>query len=526
MKLGLTVLVFMATLFWAPAQWQRVHFQDKGEKASWVDTPERFLSPRSLKRRADQNIPLRIADVPVSDRYLDRLKAAGVKIHMTSRWFNYALTWGPLPPVVEQWPEVEKVEEVRNGVMAAAGRQAVAGSLNYGAARNQIEMLKGEQLHQDDFTGQGMLIAVLDGGFAGADTIAALDSLWLNGRIKGTYSFVFKDTNVFQSGTHGTSVLSVMGANVPGLIVGTAPDASYLLLNSEDQRSETPLEMDNWLAAAEYADSAGADVINSSLGYSEFDDPDDSFTYADMDGQTTLVTRAADAAGARGMAVVVSAGNSGSSPWRHISAPADGDSVLAVGAVDNEMDYASFSSHGPSADGRVKPDVAAQGAITAVVNGAGSLQGAFGTSFSAPIVAGLTACYWQEFPQLSAAEVLQNIRRSGDQYFRPDSLKGYGVPDFSQARVLSQTDWTSLEDFEVEVYPLPFDRYLYLQTKGIETAAELRVSIQDLRGRQLCQHYFTVPESGVFRLSPDLAPGSYLLRISSSRGQVTQKIFR
>lgn len=525
MKLGFTVFILATTFFWAPAQWQRVHFQDKGEKTSWVETPERFLSSRSIERRERQNIPLRVADVPVSDHYLNRLKATGVKVQMTSRWFNYALVWGALPPTVRQWPEVEKVEEVRRGAMSSVGTQAVAGTLNYGAARNQIEMLKGQKLHLDDFTGKGMLIAVLDGGFAGADTIAALDSLWLNGRIKGTYSFVFKDTNVFRTGTHGTSVLSVMAAHVPGQIVGTAPDASYLLLNSEDQRSETPIEMDNWLAAAEYADSAGADVINSSLGYTEFDDTSDSFTYADMDGQTTLVTRAADAAGARGIAVVVSAGNSGSSPWRHISAPADGDSVLAVGAVDNQKDYVSFSSQGPSADGRVKPDVAAQGAITAVVGGDGSLQGAFGTSFSSPIVAGLTACYWQEFPNLSAADVLQNIRRSADQYLQPDSLKGYGVPDFNRARVLSQADWT-YERFDVEVYPLPFDRYLYVQTKGVKAGTELQLSIYDLMGQKLIQREFTVSKSKVLRLTPSLEPGSYLLRISTSRGQVTQKIFR
>ena len=514
------------------AQYHRVYFTDKGKQNALLETPEKLLSPRSLARRQRMDIPLGPSDLPVAPAYLNALEALDLEVVFASRWFNYALVKGALPAQVRAWPQVRKVQFLRpeNG-MSAAHRQTLSApkgaqqGLDYGFAAGQIEMLRGHLLHDSGYTGRGMVIAVLDGGFAGADTIGVLDSLHQQNRVLGTYSFVYDDTNVYRGGTHGTSVLSVMAALAPGRMVGTAPHASYYLLNSEDGRSETPVEMDNWLAAAEYADSVGADVINSSLGYSEFDDSTDNFTYADMNGDVALVTRAADRAAQKGIAVVVSAGNAGSSQWQYITAPADGDSVLTVGAVNSEGDYVNFSSVGPTADGRVKPDVAAQGALSTLATSAGQVVAGFGTSFSAPIVAGLTACLLEAKPQSHAQEVLDLIRRSAHQYYQPDSLLGYGIPNFHQASLLG-LEQLKASTLPLKVYPTPFRQRLYLQVGAIPGPMEVRLELSDLRGNRVYQSQDVIKPGGLLRIEPHLAEGLYLLRVKSEAGVYHQKIMR
>ena len=333
--LAFTILFLSTT----EAQKYRVYFKDKGESVEMLSNPLLFLSQRSLERRADDGIWVNETDLPVSKKYLSDLKGAGAHVLATSRWFNYALIENRIQNFPSSVSRIEKVEKYKLTYTSIADAGL---SLEYGNAATQIQMLRGDILHNLNYQGEGVAIAVIDGGFLGADTISSLDSLRTQGRLLASYDFVDGDTNIYNRGHHGTMVLSTMAAYIPFDIIGTAPKASYILLTSEDDSRENPVEMDNWLLAAEFADSAGADVINSSLGYSTFDDAQDDFTYQDMDGNTTIVTKAAEMASRKGIAVTVSAGNEGTSSWEYITAPADADSIIAVGAVDSQKNYVGF----------------------------------------------------------------------------------------------------------------------------------------------------------------------------------------
>jgi subtilisin family serine protease len=304
----------------------------------------------------------------------------------------------------------------------------------YGPSFRQIAMLNGHLLHNEGAQGQGMLIGVLDSGFEGVDVSAAFAAIRDRNGIVLARDLVDGDENVYDEHTHGRSVLSCMAANLEGQLVGTAPGADYVLLRTEDVETEYPIEEDNWVMGAELADSLGCDVLNTSLGYTQFDDSTMDHSYADLDGRTLRISIAAGIASRKGMIPVNSAGNSGSSPWHFISAPADAIDILTVGAVGDVEQHAPFSSFGPSADGRVKPDVCAMGWGTTVLRpGVDSVASANGTSFAAPVLAGLVACLWQLHPTRNAQEVMEAVRSSASFFYTPNDAYGFGVPDFSIA---------------------------------------------------------------------------------------------
>ena len=308
------------------------------------------------------------------------------------------------------------------------------GSFNYGNGFTQINQINGIPLHDAGFRGQGMVIAILDGGFTDVQTHVAFDSLWLNNQILGNKDFTNPGGNVFSESSHGTSVLSTIGANVPGQLIGTAPKASFWLLRSESVSSEHLIEEYNWVSAAEFADSVGVDIINSSLGYIDFDFPQWTHTYPDMDGTTCVATIGADIASDKGILVVNSAGNSGGdSFFPYIGSPADGFKVFSIGAVDGTGARASFSSIGPTYDGRIKPDVMAMGQGTALANGNNNFTYGNGTSFSSPVMAGMTACLWQSNPNFTNTSIREAIKMSASNATQPNSTFGYGIPDFYQA---------------------------------------------------------------------------------------------
>ncbi len=327
-------------------------------------------------------------------------------------------------------------------------------SYDYGQAFNQINMLNGIPLHDLGYDGAGMTIAVLDAGFLNANVLSAFDSLWLNNQIIGYKDFVSPlAPDIFGSHTHGTSVLSTMGANLPAEMVGTAPKADYWLLRSEDDATEYLIEELNWASAAEYADSVGVDVINSSLVYNTFDDPAQDHTYAYMDGNTTPITIAADLAASKGILVVNSAGNSGSSSWHYIGAPADGDSVFSIGAVNSSGVYASFSSTGPTYDGRIKPNVVAQGQGSTIISAySGNVISGNGTSFSSPITAGMVASLWQAHPDKKNTEIMEAIQQSATQALNPDSLLGFGIPDYFAAHTLLSVPVIHIINLDIKVF--------------------------------------------------------------------------
>jgi subtilisin family serine protease len=428
----------------------RVYLKDKGETPYRAHTPEHFLSAEAVERRMLREVFIDESDFPFSEQYLHELTTAGVRIVVKSKWMKTVVVESADSLVAEQLktiPFVDSVKCVWTGekllnsepcsgdtsrfVSFDAPVQAI-----YGSAEMQIEMMSGIQLHNAGYRGKGMRIAVIDAGFMNVDRIDAFSSL----NLLGTHNVTFPDRSVFCEDNHGTKVLSCMAANLEGVMVGTAPEASYLLLKSEDTRGENPIEEDFWMAAVEYADSVGVDIITSSLGYSEFDNLPDYYTKADLDGQTAFVSRVAKIAAQKGMLMVVSAGNEGNGSWERITFPADVQDVLTVGSVTSSKEKSLFSSVGMTADYRIKPDVVALGTNVYLINDAGQLQRSNGTSYSAPTVAGLVACLWQAFPLLKNTEVIQLIKETASQSQNPDVQLGYGIPDMYNAYLKARND--------------------------------------------------------------------------------------
>jgi hypothetical protein len=404
-------------------------------------------------------------------------------------------------------------------------------SYDYGLGYTQAHMLATDYLHDLGFRGEGMVIAVLDAGFYNVNSLDIFDSLFANNQILGTKDFVNPGASVYIAGTHGMSVLSTMGGNIPGQLIGTAPKANYYLLHTEDGASEFPIEEDNWVCGAEYADSVGADVINSSLGYTNFDNTDWSHTYADMDGEHCRSSLGATIAASKGILVVNSAGNSGNDAWNYIGAPADADSILTVGAVNDLGSYAYFSSNGPSYDQRVKPNVCAMGEGTIVANSTGGVQPGNGTSFSSPVMAGSAACLWQANPNMTNMEIINVLQQSADHYLNPDTLYGYGIPNLAAAHLI--LGGKQIHNFDVEnqinVSPNPFvDRFsiVFYSTKN----SFLTIELFDAGGKSVFKQDSVLRDTGYNYISVknlDQVPaGVYILKVISGDAVYTNKMMK
>lgn len=421
----------------------RLTLSDKAHSHYSLDRPREFLSERALARRARQHIALDSTDLPVSGAYVEAIARRGLRVVGTSRWNNTVLVRADdarqLDAVLDL-PFVRRCERVYTsaGAEADTSRTALADSVEapaaptdaYGVAGPQLRRIGGDALHRRGWRGRGMMVAVIDAGFMNADRIKAL----AGADIRAVRDFVVpRATTVFAQADHGTKALSVMAAHAPGRYVGVAPEAAYVLARSENMQGENAVEQDFWAEAAEWADSLGADVVSSSLGYHAFDDSTQNVAYRQLDGRSTLVSRSAATLARKGVVVVSSAGNEGNTPWKKINVPADAPGVVAVGALDRNALNANFSSVGPTADGRVKPDVMATGAPAMVIDGAGRAVPAMGTSFAAPQVAGLAACLWQAAPTLTADEIADLLRSTASQAAWPDNVMGYGTADFARA---------------------------------------------------------------------------------------------
>ena len=449
-----------------------ITFKDKTNSPYSVSKPLEFLSQRSVSRRQKQNITVKTRDLPVNPAYSTEIKKTGAKIWFTSRWMNAALiqTSDASLQTILKMPFVKGLEvngtidnpNTRSARVKSKFKTFDNQSFNYGFSKVQNEMIGVNVMHDLGFRGEGMMIAVLDAGFNNTDKIPALKPLFEEGRIIGTYDFVKKEPSVYEDDGHGTEVLSCMGAFLEGNMVGTAPKSSYLLLRTEDAPSEYIIEEANWLFAAEYADSVGVDLINSSLGYTTFDDAKTDHTYAQLDGNTTIAARAADWAAGVGMICVVSAGNEGNDAWKYEGTPADADSVLAVGAVDANKLYARFSSLGIPTDPRIKPDVVAMGQGVAVISPSGNVTTSSGTSFSSPILCGMVAGYWQANPTLTAMQVIANVRKSGSQADKPDKILGYGIPNLYKVLGVQ----AEIADF-FKIYPNPTNKEITLEINDV-----------------------------------------------------------
>lgn len=458
---------FLCLLFGqnAEAQLNRyiVRFTDKANNSFSIDQPWLYLSARSLERRQQYQIAIDSSDLPITQRYIDSVMAAGAVSYINgSKWLNQIAIFTADPaaitkintfPFVQQstavaprfaneTPVRQKFETAEIDIPTAfAPNQPVTENLNaafnYGLSNGQVKIHKGDFLHNLGFQGQGMQMAILDGGFTNYLTIPTFDSVRNNNQILGTWDFVLNTPNVNGFNSHGTHCFSTIAAHMPGTFVGTAPKTSFYLYRTEDVASEYPIEEQNLAAGLERADSAGANMASVSLGYNDFDGSIIDYTYANMDGNTTISARAADYAAAKGMLVVAANGNEGARPWKYLISPADADSVLAVGAVDTLGNVAAFSSYGPSFDGRIKPGVAGVG-LNAVIANASTGQPGYnsGTSFACPNIAGLSACLWQAFPESNNMGIISALQESGTRANNPDDRVGYGIPDMKKAFVL------------------------------------------------------------------------------------------
>lgn len=416
----------------------RISLKDKAATTYSLDKPEKYLSLKSIERRKKQRLPIDSTDLPVCKEYVDAIRQKGVHILVTGKWDNFVTVSckdSTLIQRIAKLPFVRSTERVWKGITqrtmerdSLVNKPLRSDSL-YGPAIQQLRMSRANLLHQAGYKGQGMTIAVIDAGFHNADKIEAMKSI----RILGSHDFVNPDADVFAESSHGMSVLSCMGMNQPNIMIGTAPEASYWLLRSEDEYSENLVEQDYWAAAIEFADSVGVDLVNTSLGYYTFDDPAKNYRYRDLNGHFALMSREAGMAADKGMVVVCSAGNAGGGSWKKITPPGDAENVITVGAVDKNALLASFSSVGNTSDGRVKPDVMAVGLASDVMGTDGNLRRANGTSFSSPIMCGMVACLWQACPKLTAKEVIELVRHAGDRANFPDNIYGYGVPDLWKA---------------------------------------------------------------------------------------------
>lgn len=561
MKIFLTLAILSFSLLSSAQTIQEkyiISFKDKNNSSYSLSHPGQFLSLKAIERRKRHDIAFTSSDLPVVSSYVTAIQSKGAKVVCQSRWMNTIIVESANSDFIDQVSalpfvgSIRKYNEVKPGtngkstgkpffrnesIVASSAINLKSGkrsdAYNYGSAYNQISMLSGDQLHNLGYQGQGMTIAVLDAGFNSVDVLPAFDSLWANNQILGTHDFVEPNNNVFNTGiaSHGMMVLSTMGANIPGQIVGTAPKASFWLLRSEYDPTEYLIEEYYWVSAAEFADSVGADIINSSLGYTVFDDTLQNHTYADMDGNTTVITIGADLAAQKGILVVNSAGNSGADwdTWKYIGAPADGDSVFSIGAVNSMGIRAYFSSKGPTADGRIKPNIAAMGQGTTVANLSGGVSFGDGTSFSSPVIAGMTACLWQANPAMSNMDIINALQRSGSQASNPDSLLGFGIPNYMTANVLLAVNNPSFSSKnDVSILPNPFSTGFTIDFKLMPQTGTVLTTLTTVTGHTVYEGSYTMTGNRKLIISelPDLTPGVYMLFIETGNTHLVKKVIK
>ncbi len=507
-----TIFIFLEASQMLQAQTRKryvVYLTEKNTQAYSLDKPEKFLTARAIERRKRQNIVLNTRDLPVDEAIIKALKDKGARVWYASRWLNAVLIeatedeLAKVKTLPALKPEIELLSPIRSATATnpkpltqatfkdRAGKEKntflqIDSPASYGKAFNQANMLGVPAMHKQGYRGQGMYIAVLDAGFENGDKVPFLKNLREDGRILGTYNFVEGQENVYNTGSHGLEVLSCIGGYELDKHIGTAPEASFYLFRTEDAETEYRVEEFNWLVAAEKADSLGVDVLNSSLGYTDYDLDAQDYVYADMNGKKSIISRAATWAASTGMIVVNSAGNEGWDSWKYIGAPADADSILTVGSVDSNKKRSYFSSFGPTSDKRIKPNLCAAGNPASVGKPSGAIGMNTGTSFSSPVMCGMVASFWQAFPQLTNMEIIEVLQKAGSQASKPDSILGYGIPDFNLAYQIAQLKIEKAKTgFHVFPNPLPTGQAIRLAFSESYVSKKLKVELVNMKGSVL-----------------------------------------
>lgn len=513
------ILVVLSVQGWAQTNHRyMVFFKDKNGTPYQVSQPLTFLSQRAVDRRNRLGLSVSPEDLPVTPSYVAQVKGLGAKTFFTSRWMNAVLVEASASVIasVAALPTVLKTELAAPGGKLLGGRtrEPALGQSTASAESTdtQLTMLGLDKMHADGWHGEGVMISILDGGFIGVSTAQAFQSAFSEGRVKMTQDLVTNSGNVYQFHDHGTKVFSIISGQIPGQFTGGAYRANYLLFVTEDVSSEYRIEEYNWLFAAEKADSAGTDIIQSSLGYNLFDDASMNYKIADLDGKTSVITRAAGMARDRGIVVVVSAGNQ--EGWPYVSMPADTDGILAVGAVTSTGTRAGFSSYGPTADGRLKPDVAAMGQGVMVVLGNGTPGTDSGTSMAAPLVTSLAAGLLQAYPASTPSQIIEFIKQSASQGTHPDNLLGYGIPNYAAVKNYLAASQSVNDIF---LFPNPVSDLMKLAFKKLPEGA-VTLTFYDLQGRQLYNPVVTLDwlSNPVDIVVSNLPAGTFLLKVQTN----------
>jgi serine protease AprX len=452
-------IILIADLAQAQLSRYLVKFKNKATTPYSFSNPTAYLTQRAIDRRTAYGITIDSTDLPITPRYIDSVRLAGsVTILNRSKWLNQisiqttdasALTKINAFPFVESVSNIAarsmvtienttpKFEALKNITDAnvVARNQSTQDYFNYGNTTTEIKLQNGDFLHNIGMRGQGMLVAVLDAGFYQYKTLPSFDSMNTNNQVVQTWDFVARDTSVVEDDSHGMSCLSTIAGNIPGTFVGNAPKANFALYRTEESATEYPIEEFNWVCGLERADSIGAQIASTSLGYTTFDNATFDHTYSQMNGKTTTAAKGGTFAHRKGLLLFSAMGNDGNNSWKYLSTPADIDSTIAVGAVTSAGVVGGFSSYGPAFDGRVKPEASAPGVSVYVQSAGGSIVTGNGTSYACPKMAGLGTCLWQAFPEFNNYTIRDAIIKSGSIYNTPNDRIGYGIPDMKKAFV-------------------------------------------------------------------------------------------
>lgn len=536
LALSIALSILFSDLISQTKYW--VKFNNKNGTPYSIATPTAFLTQRSIQRRIDYGIPLNQSDLPVTPAYISQVDAVtGVSIIYASKWMNGVViavsnttalntiagfSFVTSTSIAGRY-KVNLPVKVEEPVTYQSGRSTAVPNY-FGRSYWQNKQLGIDCIHSQGKRGQGIVIAVLDAGFYAVDVNPTFDSLRTRGGILGTRDFVTGGTSVYEDNNHGAAVLSIMAALVPSLIVGTAPMADYWLLRTEDVSSEKIIEEYNWIRGAEFADSVGADILTTSLGYTTFDIGSQNHSYSQLNGRTAPMSIAANMAARKGMFVANAAGNEGGGPWNYIGVPADADSVCSVGAVDSNVIVAAFSSRGPTFDGRRKPDLSARGVLTWVswmANGA--CEAGNGTSYATPALAGAVACFWQAHRNFNNIKVLDTLRKTASHALNPNNDLGWGVPTMCCIPVgLNENTLATLG--ALKVVPNPFSSTLSL-TLSRSRGAKTNLFIYDALGRLVYSMKEINAEQVEVNLS-DLAPGIYSVHAVSEEHSEFAKVIK
>lgn len=547
MKRLFTLLVLLGLFFSIKAQvapdkyW--VQFTDKNNTPYSINKPEEFLSDRAIQRRQDYGIAIDQYDIPVNTSYLQAVAQTGATILNPSKWLNgvtVEVTSTSVLQAIEALPFVQKTRVLEDDPIKQRIKEDTYFSDNfvpvsennndirsyYGYATPQIQQLNGIALHTLGFKGQGMWIGICDAGYDYVDQHEAFQSMYNEDRFLGAKDFVYKNGVVYTDSSHGTSCLGLMAGNVPDKYVGTAPLASYFLCRTENVNSENVLEEYNWVSAAEYLDSIGIDVISTSLGYIAFDNSQFDHVYSDLDGETCVITIGSEIACSRGILCITSAGNDGGNAFPYISAPADGEHVLTIGAVGTDGERAYFSSIGPTSDGRIKPDVMAHGYGTTVVSpGEGAYYDGSGTSYACPVLAGMATCLWQARKELHASEIRDALRESGNMT-TPDNYYGYGIPDFMEAlnALFLEENYDFVINSAISVYPNPSNGVVDVK---LEMEGKAEVKVYNQIGKLLYNNIITSDNNnGLDAFLSNLDEGMYFIKVIGDEKNIVTKFIK